>query len=32
MGLSIARMDGLSLVDIQTKGNEGMPILRGPGL
>ena len=32
LGLPIARMNGLSLVDIQTKGNEGMPILRGPGL
>jgi hypothetical protein len=32
MGLPIARMNGASLLKLQSDGNEGMPILRGPGL
>jgi len=32
MTLPIDRMNGLSLLKIQSEGNEGMPILRGPGI
>jgi hypothetical protein len=32
MALPIARMNGVSLLKLQSDGNEGMPILRGPGL
>jgi hypothetical protein len=32
MALPIARMNNSSLLQLQSEGNEGMPILRGPGL
>ena len=32
MALPIARMNGASLLKLQSEGNEGMPILSGPGL
>lgn len=32
MALPIARMNNSSLLKLQSEGNEGMPILRGPGL
>lgn len=32
MALPIARMNNLSLLQLQSEGKQGMPILRGPGL
>jgi hypothetical protein len=32
IGLPIARMNNSSLLTLLAKGNEGMPVLRGPGL
>ena len=32
MGLPIARMNGASLLKLQSDGNEGMPVLQAPGL
>lgn len=32
MGLPIARMNGKSLLQLLTQGNEGMAVLNGPGL